>query len=97
LEIAATKRELLVQSLQVPGQGDQVPITPTLAYSETLPSIAPGEMGTVTMPFSPGDYTFFAKADPFNTIAELSEGNNLAVRIVTIKKKKIYLPLIQKQ
>jgi subtilase family serine protease len=79
------------------GQGDQVPITPTLAYSETLSSIAPGEMGTVTMPFSPGDYTFFAKADPFNTIAELSEGNNLAVRTVTIKRKRLYLPLIQKQ
>lgn len=89
--ITATNVLILVE------QVDQAPITPTLTYSKTLASVAPGEMGTVTMPFPLGDYTLFAKADPFNTIAELSEGNNLAVRIVTIKRMKTYLPLIHKQ
>ena len=68
-------------------------LTGTLLYSDTLPALGPGAEGTITFTLSPGSFELWVKADPDNLIAESNEGNNLAVRKVSIPFR-IHLPLV---
>jgi len=68
-------------------------LTGTLVYSGVLGDIGPGASRTVTLTMEAGQVELWAQADPEDRIAESSEGNNLAVRVMEIPHR-VYLPLV---
>ncbi|RME82442.1 MAG: hypothetical protein D6775_10855, partial [Caldilineae bacterium] len=71
-------------------------ITGTLLYQETLPLVAPGATGTVTMSLTESA-PLLVMLDPENSITELDESNNLATGeavIVAAGPYRYYLPML---
>jgi hypothetical protein len=67
-----------------------------LLYSETLASIPAGSRASFSLSLPAGEHTLYISADPANAIAEAAEGNNLAIRRVSIFNY-VYLPLVLRQ
>ncbi len=67
-----------------------------LLDSHRLPNLAGGSATTFTPTLAPGTHTLYVQLDPEDTIAELDESNNLAVREVTVRWRS-YLPLVLRQ
>lgn len=64
-------------------------------YSTNLPSIPPGGSTVFQFPAPEKGGTVFIKLDPQNQLAEINEGNNLAV-LHLAELMKIYLPFIRR-
>jgi subtilase family serine protease len=71
-------------------------LTGPLVYSSTRGTLAVGDAWAV--PFMPptGQIELWAQVDPDHAVAELDEGNNLAVRSVGKTTYRIYLPVVLK-
>ncbi|MEM7125381.1 MAG: CARDB domain-containing protein [Chloroflexota bacterium] len=76
--------------------GDQPPAMATATYSVTIPTITAAQTQTVTVAMPASNEMWSIKVDPSNTIAELNEGNNLAIRTLNIEDRssEVYLPAI---
>ena len=81
-------------------EGTNPPAAASTIYTETIPTIAAGELVTLTVAASTGHQQYAVEIDPDGAIVEINEGNNLAIGRVTVESragtgsKELYLPVI---